>query len=126
MSRLVVLRRQQHLTFFLFAARHVSLVKVQGKEFEFEPIRLRSVRPFIFEEIKLADVQADNPNIKLDSKVAVAKYLKSRVNDLIIRANEEWDELHKDDVEGEEEERLLPLIRIRVRRCRAVRLAPTS
>lgn len=87
---------------------------MQGKEFEFEPIRLRSVRPFIFEEFALSQVQADDESINLNSKIAVAKYLKSRVNKLIKQANDEWDELHKDDGE-EAEERLLPLIRIRVR-----------
>jgi double-strand break repair protein MRE11 len=86
---------------------------VQGKEFEFEPIRLRSVRPFIFEEFALAQVQAEDEGINLNSKVAVAKYLKSRVNQLIQQANDEWDEIHKDDGD-EAEERLLPLIRIRV------------
>lgn len=61
--------------------RHVGLIKIQGKEFEFEPIRLRSVRPFIFEDIALApyhDKQTDDRK-KLTSKVAVNKYLKSKV-----------------------------------------------
>lgn len=61
--------------------RHVGLIKIQGKEFEFEPIRLRSVRPFIFEDIALApyhDKQTDDRK-KLTSKVSVNKYLKSKV-----------------------------------------------
>ncbi|GAA6017549.1 hypothetical protein JCM8202_000328 [Rhodotorula sphaerocarpa] len=94
--------------------KHVSLIKIQGKEFEFEPIRLRSVRPFIFEDVVLStyhDKQTDDRK-KLTSKVAVTKYLKAKVNELIDRANKEWDELHADD--DEESERLLPLIRLRV------------
>lgn len=104
--------------------RHVSLIKVQNKEFEFKPIRLRSVRPFIYEDISLTHAQADDENLDLSSKVLVNKYLKSRVRDLIKRANDEWDELHRDDEEGSDDEgedgargkqeRLLPLIRIRV------------
>ncbi|GAA5871171.1 hypothetical protein JCM3774_006812 [Rhodotorula dairenensis] len=93
--------------------KHVGLIKVQGKEFEFEPIRLRSVRPFIFEDLALAmyhDKQTDDRK-KLTSKVAVNKYLKSKVNELIERANKEWDELHPDE---DESDRLLPLIRLRV------------
>ncbi|GAA5957123.1 hypothetical protein JCM8115_003964 [Rhodotorula mucilaginosa] len=93
--------------------KHVGLIKIQGKEFEFEPIRLRSVRPFIFEDIALApyhDKQTDDRK-KLTSKVAVNKYLKSKVNELIERANQEWDELHPDE---DGSERLLPLIRLRV------------
>ncbi|BGP33197.1 meiotic recombination [Rhodotorula toruloides] len=93
--------------------KHVGLIKIQGKEFEFEPIRLRSVRPFVFEEISLLNYhekQTDDRK-KLMSKVAVTKYLKTKVNELIERANQEWDELHPDN---DDSERLLPLIRLRV------------
>lgn len=65
-----------------FPHRHVSLIKIQGKEFEFEPIRLRSVRPFIFEDVVLStyhDKQTDDRK-KLTSKVAVTKYLKAKVS----------------------------------------------
>ncbi|BGP41322.1 meiotic recombination [Rhodotorula kratochvilovae] len=93
--------------------KHVGLIKIQGKEFEFEPIRLRSVRPYVFEEISLLDYHEDQTDDrkKLTSKVAVNKYLKSKVDELIARANQEWDELHPDEPELE---RLLPLIRLRV------------
>ncbi|GAA5824665.1 hypothetical protein JCM3770_005624 [Rhodotorula araucariae] len=93
--------------------KHVGLIKIQGKEFEFEPIRLRSVRPFVFEEISLFEHHEDQTDDrkKLTSKVAVNKFLKSKVNELIARANQEWDELNPDK---DESERLLPLIRLRV------------
>ncbi|GAA5849243.1 hypothetical protein JCM8547_006490 [Rhodosporidiobolus lusitaniae] len=93
--------------------KHVGLIKIQGKEFEFEPIRLRSVRPFVFKEISLAeyhDKQTEEKK-KLNTKVAVNKYLKVKVNELIVKANAEWDELNPDK---DEDERLLPLIRLRV------------
>ncbi|BGP17491.1 hypothetical protein JCM10213_004413 [Rhodosporidiobolus nylandii] len=93
--------------------KHVGLLRIQGKEMEFEPIRLRSVRPFVFEEINLLEYhdQQTEDKKKLDSKVKVNKYLKAKVNELIDRANKEWDELNPDK---EEDERLLPLIRLRV------------
>ncbi|BGP25655.1 double-strand break repair protein MRE11 [Rhodotorula toruloides] len=93
--------------------KHVGLIKIQGKEFEFEPIRLRSVRPFIFEEISLLDYHEKHTDDrkKLNTKVAVTKYLKTKVNELIERANQKWDELHQDN---DDSERLLPLIRLRV------------
>ncbi|GAA5862121.1 hypothetical protein JCM1840_001650 [Sporobolomyces johnsonii] len=94
--------------------KHVGLIKIQGKEFDFTPIRLRSVRPFLFEEISLAeyhDQQTDDKK-KLMNKQAVTKYLKVKVNELIDKANKEWDEVHAD--EDDESERLLPLIRLRV------------
>ncbi|GAA5844842.1 hypothetical protein JCM11251_007344 [Rhodosporidiobolus azoricus] len=92
--------------------KHVGLLRIQGKEFEFEPIRLRSVRPFVFEEVSLMEYheRQEDERKKLNTKVAVNKFLKMKVNELIKRANEEWDELNP----GKEDERLLPLIRLRV------------
>ncbi|GAA6019654.1 hypothetical protein JCM10207_006959 [Rhodosporidiobolus poonsookiae] len=93
--------------------KHVGLLRIQGKEFEFEPIRLRSVRPFVFEEVSLAeyhDKQTDDRK-KLNTKVAVNKFLKARVNEMIDKANQEWADLNPDK---DEDERLLPLIRLRV------------
>ncbi|SCV70228.1 BQ2448_1622 [Microbotryum intermedium] len=91
--------------------KHVSLIKIQGKEFEFESIRLRTVRPFIFEDISLSEAHNPSKKVNLKDKVAVNRYLKSRVNDLIARANADWDEVNPD---LQASERLLPLIRIRV------------
>ncbi|KAK4701630.1 double-strand break repair protein MRE11, partial [Phenoliferia sp. Uapishka_3] len=91
--------------------KHVSLLKIQGKEFEMTPIRLRSVRPFVWEEISLIEA-SEGDDIDLSTKVKVNQFLKKKVNELIDKANAEWDELHPDD--GEDAERLLPLIRLRV------------
>lgn len=60
----------------------------------------------------MTKVLGDDERVDLGSKVAVTKYLKARVRDLIARANREWDELHADD--DQPQERLLPLIRVRV------------
>ncbi|KAM0750789.1 DNA repair exonuclease [Meredithblackwellia eburnea MCA 4105] len=91
--------------------KHVALLKIQGKEFEMDPIRLRSVRPFVWDEVVLAEA-SEVDNVDLSTKIKVNKFLKEKVNELIDRANAEWDELH----EGEDDEtpRLLPLIRLRV------------
>jgi hypothetical protein len=59
--------------------RHVSLLKIQGKEFEMEPLRLRSVRPFFWEDISLLEV-SEREGVVLDSKIKVTKYLKGRVS----------------------------------------------
>lgn len=64
----------------MLGIRHVSLVKIQGKEFEMTPIRLRSVRPFVFDTVSLADEQEKSNDDKLlDSKVKVNKFLKKKV-----------------------------------------------
>lgn len=92
-------------------AKHVGLLKIQGRQFDMEKLRLRTVRPFIMDEVKLTDA-ADIESVQLENKVQINKYLKQRVNQLIDRANEEWDELYQ----GEENppDRMLPLIRLRV------------
>ena len=92
-------------------AKHVGLLKIQGRQFDMEKLRLRTVRPFIMDEVKLTDA-ADIESVQLENKVQINKYLKQRVNQLIDRANEEWDELYQ----GEEHppDRMLPLIRLRV------------
>ncbi len=87
------------------------MIKIQGKEFEFEPIRLRSVRPFIFDDINLMDEQ--NKGAVLKTKVQVNKFLKSKVKEMIARANQEWAELHQDE-DQDQPEPMLPLIRLRV------------
>ena len=91
--------------------RHVALIKIQGKEFEFEPIRLRSVRPFIFGDINLMDEQ--NKGAVLKTKLQVEKFLRGKVIEMIARANDEWAELHADE-DQQEREPMLPLIRLRV------------
>lgn len=91
--------------------KHVGLLKIQGKQFHMEKIRLRSVRPFVIDEVSLDEV-ADEEDIAFDNRVQVNQYLKKRVKELIQRANTEWDELY-----AEEEDKppiKLPLIRLRV------------
>ena len=90
-------------------ARHVALLKIQDTKYNVEPIQLRTVRPFIFDDVCLAEAREDG--VKLDTKVQITKYLKEQVEQLVTRANQMWDESH-----GPEEERMLPLIRLRVSR----------
>lgn len=58
--------------------RHVALVKIQGKEFEMTPIPLRSVRPFVMDEILLTEV-AEEEGFDVTDQMEVTKYLKLRV-----------------------------------------------
>lgn len=91
--------------------KHVALLKIQGKNFQLDKIRLKTVRPFIFQDISLADAE-EIEGVDLENKQKVNKYLKAKVNELIDQANEEWDELYPDV--NERPPRLLPLIRLRV------------
>jgi len=59
-------------------SRHVALLQVQGKEFEMTPIPLRTVRPFVLEEITLTEI-ADDEGLDLTDSMAISKYLKVQV-----------------------------------------------
>lgn len=91
--------------------KHVGLLKIQGKQFQMEKLRLRSVRPFVIDDVNLEEV-TEIEEIALEDKIQVNKYLKKRVHELIAKANEEWDELYAD--EDNKPARKLPLIRLRV------------
>lgn len=58
--------------------RHVALLQIQGKEFELKPIPLRTVRPFVLEEVILSEA-AEEDGFDLNDQIAVSKFLKSRV-----------------------------------------------
>ncbi|KAF9467208.1 Metallo-dependent phosphatase-like protein [Collybia nuda] len=95
--------------------KHVALLKIEGKEFQMEPIPLRTVRPFVIEQVVLNEV-ADEEGLDITDQMEISKYLKAKVNILIDQANELWDERNAKAVaEGEEElPRMLPLIRLKV------------
>ncbi|KAH7882901.1 Metallo-dependent phosphatase-like protein [Phlebopus sp. FC_14] len=95
--------------------KHVALLQIQGKEFELKPIPLRTVRPFVLEDVVLSEV-AEEEDFDINDQIAVAKFLKSRVNALIEQANRLWDDRNTRAVEEGEEElpRMLPLVRLKV------------
>ncbi|KAF8839702.1 DNA repair exonuclease [Paxillus ammoniavirescens] len=95
--------------------KHVALLQIQGKEFELEPIPLRTVRPFVLEEVIISEA-ADEEGFDLNDQIVVSKFLKSRVNALINQANQLWDDRNTRAVEegGEELPRMLPLVRLKV------------
>ena len=66
--------------------RHVALLKIQGKEFELTPIPLRSVRPFVIDEVDLS-AAAEEEGFELNDKIEVAKFLKNKVRASLSTAN---------------------------------------
>ncbi|KZT01347.1 DNA repair exonuclease [Laetiporus sulphureus 93-53] len=95
--------------------KHVALLNIQGKEFELTPIPLRTVRPFVLDEVVLTEV-AEEEGFDLGDRMAITKFLKKRVNELIEKANALWDERNQRAVdEGEEAlPRMLPIVRLKV------------
>ncbi|ETW77246.1 hypothetical protein HETIRDRAFT_327725 [Heterobasidion irregulare TC 32-1] len=95
--------------------KHVALVKIQGKEFELTPIPLRTVRPFVMDEVVLTEA-AEEEGFDINDQMEVTKFLKARVNEMIAKANTLWDERNVQAVQDglEELPRMLPLVRLKV------------
>ncbi|KZT22953.1 DNA repair exonuclease [Neolentinus lepideus HHB14362 ss-1] len=95
--------------------KHVALLQIQGKEFQMTPIPLRTVRPFVLDEVVLSE-ETETGGFDLTDQMEITKYLKSRVNTLIDQANTLWDERNARAVEEGEDElpRMLPLVRLKV------------
>ena len=88
------------------------MLQIQGKEFQLTPLPLRTVRPFVLEEVVLADEEG----VDLNDQMEITKFLKAKVNALIDQANQLWDERNDQAMEDGEPElpRMLPLVRLKV------------
>ncbi|KAK0557253.1 meiotic recombination [Tilletia horrida] len=91
--------------------KKVAIVTVKGRAYHMEPIKLKTVRPFIMDEIDL-EKELEKLNIKGEDKDRITKFLRGKVNDLVKNAVASWEEEHADD--DPKPERMLPLIRLRV------------
>lgn len=94
-------------------AKHCAILTVTGKQFTVEKHRIKSVRPFIMEEIVLAtDTRFAGIAKVKENRSLVTTKLEEVVNDLIEEAKAEWLEIQEEDVEPEDIP--LPLVRLRV------------
>ena len=97
------------------APKHVAILSITGRDFKSEPIRLKSVRPFVMKEIVLSEDDAMRKLIKKkDHRSELTRHLMSIVDGLIEQAKEEWLETQDDTEQDEDVEPPLPLIRLRV------------
>ncbi|KAL4960849.1 MRX complex nuclease subunit [Aspergillus stella-maris] len=96
--------------------KHVAILSITGKEMHYEPIRLKSVRPFVMREIILSEEKgAQKLARKENNRTEVTRFLMTIVEELIEEAKADWLELHGDEAGDDEElEVPLPLIRLRV------------
>jgi len=69
-----------HVAIDLYSAlhRHVALLTIQNKEFDLMPIPLRTVRPFVLEDIDLAEIHEEE-GLDLKDQMEITKFLKARV-----------------------------------------------
>ena len=99
--------------------KHVAIVSITGRDFKSEPIRLKSVRPFIFKDFVLAqDKDAVKIAKKHEHKSELTRLLIAKVEELIEQAQADWLEAQEEgggrDDDEEQPEPPLPLIRLRV------------
>lgn len=92
--------------------KHVAVVTIAGKDFKVDRFPLKTVRPFITREIKLADDKRFQRLEKLkDNKAQISRLLQEIIEEMIEEASNQWLELQ----DGEEElEPPKPLIRLKV------------
>ncbi|OJJ45065.1 hypothetical protein ASPZODRAFT_17977 [Penicilliopsis zonata CBS 506.65] len=99
-------------------AKHVAILSITGREFKCEPIRLRTVRPFVMREIVLSEEKgARKLARKENNRTELTRFLMSIVEELIEEAKAEWLEIQEgeENEEGEEGVQIpLPLVRLRV------------
>ncbi|TIA53536.1 DNA repair exonuclease [Aureobasidium pullulans] len=93
--------------------KHVAILSITGKEFKCDPIRLKTVRPFVMREIILQDdSHMKRLAMKDDNRTEVTRYLTTIVEDMIKEADQAWRDAQEED--AEEQTPQLPLIRLRV------------
>ncbi|KAI1610705.1 double-strand break repair protein MRE11 [Exophiala viscosa] len=99
-------------------SKHVALVTITGREMKSEAIRLKTVRPFVYKDISLS---TDKEAVKIakskeEHRALLTQHLIKIVEDLIVQAQQEWEEAQEErqDDADEPEECPLPLIRLRV------------
>lgn len=98
--------------------KHVTILSVTGKEFTHEPIRLKSVRPFVMREVVLQDDRRMRQVGQAggDNKAEVDRFCMKQVDELIEQANQEWLDVQQEGNDEPDEELVppLPLVRLRV------------
>ncbi|KAI4215998.1 MAG: hypothetical protein LQ351_001494 [Letrouitia transgressa] len=95
--------------------KHVAVLSITGRDFAVEPIRLKSVRPFVMKEIVLSEDRKAKIIARKDNhRVELTRHLMDIVNELIAQANQEWKDAHDEEMLEETTEAPLPLIRLRV------------
>lgn len=102
--------------------KQVAIVSITGRDFKCEPIRLKSVRPFVMREIVLSEEKEGRRLARKEgNRTEVTRYLMSVVEELIEEANAEWRSTH--DIDNEDgdynddedpPQPPLPLVRLRV------------
>lgn len=93
--------------------KHVAVLSITGRDYTVEPIRLKTVRPFVMREIVLSqEKEALKLAKKPNNRTLLTEFLTKIVDEMIEQACEEWRAAQGD--EEQDEVPPLPLIRLRV------------
>lgn len=96
-------------------SKHVAILSVTGREFTVEKIPLKTVRPFIMREVVLStDPAFKGLAHKKDNKAEITKRLIHIVNEMIQEADDEWKAVRSEEEYEDEDDKVLPLIRLLV------------
>ncbi|PBP20731.1 DNA repair protein [Diplocarpon rosae] len=94
-------------------SKHVAILEVTGTDFKVEKHRIKSVRPFVYQELVLANDDRFKGLAKIkDNRTRVTTKLAAIVKELIAQAQDEW--LAIQDPDDPPDEIPLPLVRLRV------------
>jgi double-strand break repair protein MRE11 len=93
--------------------KHVGILRINGLNFHWEAVRLKTVRPFVMDEVELktSGIKPDGDKEKIEDEMAA--FLVEKVDEMIERAREDWDELYEGD-EYKPKQFPQPLIRLKV------------
>lgn len=89
--------------------KHCLVLKVNGRQYSHEWIRLKNVRPFVHDDLVLKDIKGLEPDATED----ITEKLMEKVEDMIMQAKDEWKDLHAATPE-KLKKMPLPIIRLRV------------
>ena len=93
--------------------KHVTILSITGKDFSSQPIRLKTVRPFIMKEIVLQDEKRMKAIAKRENnRSEITRYLMEVVQELINEAVESWVSIQEGVVDRNDAPQ--PLVRLRV------------
>ena len=62
--------------------RHVALLEIQHNTFQLTPIPLRTVRPFVLDEVILSEA-AETEGLDTSNQIEVMKFLRGRVSNAV-------------------------------------------
>lgn len=95
--------------------KHVAIVSITGEEFKSEAIPLKTVRPFVHKEIELKkDAGFKKLQFVKENREKITMKLIDVIDEMIEQAHAEWLAKQEDPDTIAEEQRPLPLIRLKV------------